>query len=293
MNADELLVSVKRATALPASQIRLSDADLLALADEEIQTKFLPMLTELRNEYLVVSESFALTAGQTDFPIPYRAIGRTLRDVTLERPGLQPDTLPYVQPEDARQGNTVGFFLRGDKVVLTQAQTSGTLVLYYEIRPSRLVLTSECARVASFSMVSAVVQSVPSTIVTGTFVDCLEAKSGHTLLGKDIAVSNVSGTTLILAVPSALAVGDYIAPAETSPVIMLPQEMHQVLAQSVAVRVLEAIGDFEALASHQARLMEKMTAVRSLLTPRVRGAAHVVINQNTFFNRNSSRSRNF
>ena len=291
MNSDELLVSVKRATALPASQIRLSDTDLLALADEEIQTRLLPMLTELRNEYLVVVESFALTAGQTEYAIPYRAIGRTLRDVTIERSGSS-DTLPYVQPEDARQSSTLGFYLRGDKVILTSAQSSGTLSLQYELRPSRLVLVSECARVASFSAVSAVVVSVPSTIVTGTLADCLEAKSGHTLLGKDIAVTNVAGTTLTLAVPTTLSVGDYIAPAETSPVIMLPQEMHQLLAQAVAVRTLEAIGDFEALASHQARLMEKMTAVRSLLTPRVRGAAHVIINQNTFFNRNSSRSRN-
>ena len=291
MNADELLVSVKRATALPASQNRLSDDDLLAIADEEIQTKMLPMLTELRNEYLVVSESTQLVAGRTEYAIPYRAIGRTLRDVTIVT-GATADTLPYIQPEDARQNSTLGFFLRADKLVLTAAQGSGTLSLLYEVRPSRLVLTSACARVASFSAMAAVVVTVPSTIVTGTLVDCLEARSGHTLLGKDIAVTNVAGATLSLAVPVGLIVGDYIAAAETSPVIMLPQEMHQVLAQAVAVRVLEAIGDFEALASHQARLMEKMTAVRSLLTPRVRGAAHVVINQNSFFNRNSSRSRN-
>lgn len=292
MNSDELLVSVKRATALPASQIRLTDADLLSLADEEIQTKMLPMLTELRNEYLVQSVTYALTAGVTEFAIPYRAIGRTLRDVTIERQGSQPDTLPYVQPEDARQGGTLGFFLRGDKLVLTTAQTSATLRLYYEVRPSRLVTVAECTRVASFSTSDAVVTAVPATLTTGVLIDCIEARSGHTLLGIDLSLSNVAGTTLSLAVPTSLSVGDYIAPAEQSPVIMLPQEMHQVLAQAVAVRVLEAIGDFEALASHQARLMEKMTAVRSLLTPRVRGAAHVIINQNSFFNRNSSRSRN-
>lgn len=291
MNSDELLVSVKRATALPSSQIRLSDADVLALADEEIQTKLLPMLTELRNEYLVLSESTALTAGRTEYPIPYRAIGRTLRDVTIERSGGV-DTLPYVQPEDSRQGSTLGFYLRADKLVLTSAQSTGTLRLYYELRPSRLVTLAECARVASFSSTAVVVTSLPAIIVTGATVDCLEARSGHTLLGMDLPVTNVAGTTLSLSVPTTLVVGDYIALAETSPVIMLPQEMHQVLAQAVAVRVLESIGDFEALASHQTRLMEKMTAVRSLLTPRVRGAAHVIINQSSFFNRNSSRSRN-
>lgn len=293
MNADELLVSIKRSTALPASQNRLSDVDILALADEEIQTKMLPMLTELRNEYLVVSESFEMTAGRTDYPIPYRAIGRTLRDVTITLQGNVTDTLPYVQPEDSYVAGQLGFFLRADKLVLTSAQSSGTLNLFYEVRPSRLVLLAECARIASLTTTTAVVVAVPSTIVTGTIVDVLEARSGHTMLGQDIAVTNVASTIFTLAVPTAVVVGDFIAPAETSPVIMLPQEMHQVLATAVAVRVLESIGDFEALASHQTRLMEKMTAVRSLLTPRVRGAAHVIINQNTFFNRNSSRSRNF
>lgn len=292
MNADELLVSVKRATALPSSQIRLSDVDMLTLADEEIQTKMLPMLTDLRNEYLVTLESFTMTAGRTEYPIPYRAIGRTLRDVTVVRAGQTTDTLPYIQPEDSYAAGQVGFFLRGDKLLLTEAQTSGTLNLYYELRPSSLVLLADCARIATLTAIDAVVVAVPSTIVTGTSVDVLEARSGHTLLGKDLSVTNVAGTTLTLAVPTAAIAGDYIAPAETSPVIMLPQEMHQVLAQAVAVRVLEAIGDFEAMGSHQARLAEKMIAVRSLLTPRVRGAAHVIINQNSFFNRNSSRSRN-
>lgn len=292
MNADELLVSVKRATAVPANQTRFSDTDMLALADEETQTRLLPMLTELRNEYLVRREETPLVAGQTVYPIPYRAIGRTLRSVVIEKPGLQPDTLPYVQPEDAGSVSQVGFFLRADKIVLTSAQTGGTLALYYELRPSRLVPLSSCARITSFSMTDAVVASVPATIVTGSVVDVVEARSGHSLLGQDVPVTNVAGVTLTLAVPSGVVVGDFIAPAETSPVIMLPPEMHQVLAQAVAVRVLEGIGDFEALSSHQARLVEKMTAVRSLLTPRVRGAAHVILNTNTFFNRNSSRSRN-
>lgn len=292
MNADELLVSVKRATALPANQVRFSDEDILALADEELATRLLPMLTELRNEYLVRKEEVPLVGTQSVYSIPYRAIGRTLRSVTIEKPGLQPDTLPYVQPEDAPSVSQVGFYLRADKLILTTPQSGGTLGLFYELRPSRLVKLSECARIASFSMTDAVVNAVPSTITTGTIVDVVEARSGHSLLGQDVPVTNVAGVTLTLAVPDGVVAGDFIAPAETSPVIMLPPEMHQVLAQAVAVRVLEGIGDFEALGSHQARLMEKMTAVRSLLTPRVRGAAHVILNTNTFFNRNSSRSRN-
>lgn len=293
MNADELLASVKRSASVPASQIRLQDTDILALADEEIQTKLLPMLTELRNEYLVKVEDTALVAGQTVYPIPYRAVGRTLRSVVIERTGLDPDTLPYIQPEDAPSYPQLGFFLRGDKVVLTRAETGGTLRLYYEVRPSKLVALSSCARIASFSTTEAVVESVPSTLTTGASVDVLEARSGHTLLGQDLTLSNVSGTTLSLAVPDGVRVGDFIAAAETSPVIMLPPEMHQVLAQATSIRVLEAIGDFESLNAQVTRLAEKMSAVRSLLTPRVRGHANVIINENSFFNRNSSRSRNF
>jgi hypothetical protein len=251
------------------------------------------MLTELRNEYLVVSETFTLTSSTLEFKIPYRAIGRTLRDVVIERPGLAADTLPYVQPEDARVSNVSGFYLRGDKLVLTVPQSSGTLRMFYEVRPSKLAMLSDCALVSSFSLTAAVVTSVPAALTTGSLVDWIETKTGHSLLAMDVPLSNVAGTTLTLAVPSDATVGDYIAPAQSSPQIMLPTEMHQLLATAVAVRALEAIGDFEALAAHTQRLAEKTTAVRSLLTPRVRGAAHVIINQNSFFNRNSSRSRNF
>lgn len=285
--ANVLLDSVKRGAAVPSSQIRLTDADMLALADEEIQTRLLPMLVLLRSEYLVTVKSEPIVSGQSTYDIPYRAVGRTIRDLKI-RDGNESYSLPLIALEDTEFAQR-GFYFQGDKIKLIGNPT-GTLEIHYEVAPSRLALTEDCALISTVASGSVVVSAVPASISTGVGVDLVQAKQGHSIISMDATVTNVSGTTLTVATPTGLVAGDYVCPAGTSPFVMLPPEMFQVLAQAVQVRVLESIGDFEAMQLQKQRLEEKLIAVRALLTPRVRGERQAIISRNGVLASRNNRS---
>ena len=303
MNTAELLASIKRGVAIPANQNRYTDVDILAMANEETQTKLLPVLMSLRQEYLVRKDTVAIVAGQFAYPIPYRAVGRTLRDV-LFITGNTLASLPYIQPEDAQYysnnaystGTPTGFYFEGDNVIVipTPNSTVGSLVLKYALRCSALTDISTAGQITAINTTGnyVTVASMPSILTIGANADFIQGKSGNTIIAMDQTITNISSTNIYFtSLPSTLAIGDWVSLAETSPVVQLPQEMHQVLAQAVECRLLEGLGDFEGLQASSAKLAEKTVAMLSLLTPRIQGEQIKIIQRNGLLNRGTSLRR--
>jgi hypothetical protein len=296
----QLLDAIKRGVTVPSTQYRFTDSDLLKFADEETESVILPMLTSLRQEFLVTQQNTTTVANQAAYKIPYRAVGRTLRDLKLARSSDATfvRTLSYVSPEDTQaytaggSGEPVAFTVRGDKVVLlpTPVDTSYVLQMFYEIKPSALVSTDEAGLITAINTSTGVVtiSSSVTDFATGDEMDFVDGESGCSVKGLDIANTNVSGTSVTFAaanLPSDLAVGDYIALANETPVVQLPDELSQVLAQCVICRLLEALGDFEGLNAAQKKLEQRKEASGQLLTPRVEGAVPVVFNANGLLRR--------
>lgn len=290
MNTTELLASIKRGVSEPASQTRLTDTDILALADEETLTRLLPMLTSTRSEFLVRKDTQTVTAGTDAYRIPYRAVGRTIRDLKYVVGGTK-RSLPMLALEDehlhapeGQSGEPVGFYFMGDSIILTPVPSAAaSMEFWYELSPSALTETTNAGVVTSYTATTVTVASLPSAIVVGAQVDLIAAKPGNNILSFDLSVTNVASTTLtVSAVPSTLAVGDYVALAGYSPVVQLPKEMHQVLAQAVQCRMLEALGDFENLQVADKKLQDKIRAMNQLLMPRMEGASQVIMNPHGF-----------
>ena len=125
MTADRLLAGVKRRIVIPASQSLLLDADILAMADDEIKASMVPLLTAARQDYFVTSVNVATVADQESYAVPYRAVGRGLRDLKIvDSAGLVRD-VGLVTIEDAHRAidssSVSGFFFKGDSVVLVPA----------------------------------------------------------------------------------------------------------------------------------------------------------------------------
>ena len=298
MNSSELLASVKRGISVPANQTRFTDADILAIADEEIQTKLLPVLLSLRQEYLVKNSSITLVANQSAYSVPYRAIGRTLRSLATTQ-NNQKSFLQYIDPSDVEYTGTTNtgtpssFYFEGDSFILVPTPNAATtLEVKYEIQCNNLAIVSDCGLISAINTVGNYVTltSVPTSLVTGATVDFIQGKAGNTLIDIDKAITNVSGTNIYFtSLPSTLVVGDWLAIAQTSPVVQLPREMHQVLAQAVECRLLEALGDFEGMGASSQKLSEKTNAMLSLLAPRQKGSQQKIVQFNGLLNRARSR----
>lgn len=295
----EFLASVKRNVTMPTSQIRFDDDDMLAIADEQMQTLMLPTITSLRSEFFVVKKYVPLAASQNQYKIPYRSIGRTLREIKVTDSSTAPTvvyTIPFVVPEDTQYflyNNTVGdtraYTVRGDNIVILPTPgTAPTQVLefYYELAPSKLVTATEAGTVVSAASGVVTIDAAVTGFATGQTMDLIDGQSGNTVIGIDLVNTSVSGTTITFAsgdmpsAPNALKVGDYVALSGETPVLQIPNECFFVLVQATCCKLLEAQGDFEGLQAAEAKLAKYIESMQQTLTPRVEANVPTISNTN-------------
>lgn len=287
--ADRLLDGIKRRVVIPSSQPLLEDTDMLEVADDVIEQIIVPLLLSVRQDFLVTTPyEQATVANQAAYDIPYRAIGRGLRDVKLEDANGAVRDLSMIAAEDAHlwtTGSPIGFYFRGDKLVLVPAPTSTdlTLVMTYNLAPSRLVTLDQAAVVTGSTSTTVSVSAIPSVITTGTVVDFVEAKSGNSILAMDKTVANATGNTLTFAadaVPTSLAVGDYVSVYQTTPVLPIPNEAYPLLETAAARRILNMIGDFEGAKALAEEESDAEKRLKMLIEPRIQGESKKIINRN-------------
>jgi len=251
----------------------------------------------VREDYFVDTLTYSLSDSSVrEFEIPARAMGLKLKDVTVVDSNNNERSLSRynvedvhdVYPDIAQYPNTYSFYLKNNKVCIIGTPTGFvTLKLYFFKRPNSLVLPSSCGQITAIatSSNSITVSSLPSTFIVGTTVDIVKQNSGNETLFEDYVISSVSGTTVTftgtLSSAAGLAIGDYMCLSEQAPVIQIPRDLYSLLAQAVAVKIAEAMGDYNGLQATKARFKEMQASVLNLITPRVEGEPLKVISNNT------------
>lgn len=288
--ADDLVTAVKRRGSIVSAQVLLLDSDMLALADEVISLHLVPLLMRTAQDFFVTTTTTSLVAAQTDYDIPYRAIGRTVRDIkVLDSTGDTICDLPMVDIEEEHLYQSVaapyaGYF-KGDKLVIRPTPATGVtdvLKFWYPLKPSKLVLLADAAVVASTTSTTVVVSTIPATFVTGETFDFIQAESGNSIMGMDKTCTTVSSTTITFAsgdIPTDLAAGDYVALDGQSPVIMLPDEAFPLLVTQTLQWCLNAKGDLEGANSLEALRKEQEKNLIDMVQPRQKGEVRPVVNQ--------------
>ena len=286
--ADRLLEGIKRRGQIAATANNLDDDDILAVADDVIETRLVPMLITLRQDYFVTSVDRATVADQAAYTIPARAVMRTLRDLKLRDSSDSTRDLRRVTPEDCHRYPSGefphAFYLKGDQYVIVPPPTSTnyTLEEWYELRPNRLVKLARAAQVASFTATTVTVTTAPTTITTGVVVDFVSGTSGCRTLAMDKTVTNVASTVYSFAagdIPSTLAVGDYVSVYGTAPVVQLPDECSALVETIATQRLLRALGDFEGANALSDERSDEEKFIKSIGEPRVQGEQTIILNR--------------
>lgn len=292
VTTSQFLDIVKRGVTVPASQVRFTDSDLLKFGDEETEAIIMPMVTSLRNEYYVKSQLIPLVAGRAPYKMPYRAIGRTLRNIWLVTTDNQlVKDIPYISPENAVRftsispGDPCGFTVQGDYVVMlpTPLNANYNIQMFYELAPSKLVDSASTGVVSAFDLTTGIVtlSATNSTFANGNLMDIVDGQSACMNKAEDITNSSVIGAAItfpVASLPYNLAIGDYVTLSNQTSVLQMPNETVQLLAQAVICRILEALGDFEGLSAATARMDKIYAAAQQLLNPRVEAKTPKVIN---------------
>lgn len=317
MTSDTLIESVKQRAMIPISQSTFTDKDLLDFANEELKMGMLPTIMTLHEEYLVYNEDVPLEDNVSKYPIPYRAIGAKLNDIVYKDQAGNLYEMTRLTPADrvwwqssAGFFNQFGrFFFENNNIVLVpgvQQANQGTLSLFYYMRPNELVETNRIATITALStsgtdtiitldQIPANIRSdITNTTTQSNLIDFLQTKPGHKTYKFDYTLPsgslNVSAKTLTIPtadVPadeagvSFLTIGDYIATAGECMIPQIPTDLHVVLAQRVACRCLEALGDTAGLTNAKVKLDEMNAMLANLIDNRAESSPQKVVNQHS------------
>lgn len=167
----EFLEDVRRAGRLSdAASSSWSDDDIYGFANQEMQTAVVPLLLQVREEYLATTVDQTLTPGTSRYSIPTvapRCIGNKLRLVQFAADGVTFQPLSRIEPEREHllglgSGSPQGFKVEGNDIVLlpTTANMSGKLRVTYLKRPDDIPTATEIPDAIPLEVVQYLVQRV-------------------------------------------------------------------------------------------------------------------------------------
>ena len=302
LTSDKLIRSIKRRAMIPENQNTFTDDDFLEFANEEIQMGMVPMILKHREDFFLVQEATDLVSNQSEYEIPYRAIGNRLRDVSFRDSNGNIYEMTRIEVQDEPnyngpyQGDLVhAFYVLNNKIVIKPSlpiDVRGELLFTYYMRRNDMVAESRAATITSIDRATGMigVNSIPvddnnlSIFSTATRLDFIGHKSPHIILNFDMtpaAVNTTSNTITFTTtdIPSDLQVGDYVNLACEAIVPQIPSDLHMQLAQRVAIRCLDAMGDVQGVQTATAMLGELNQNASSIIDNRVEGAPRKIVNR--------------
>lgn len=272
--------AVRRQGSIPTT---LSSADILAIGDEEIQGRFIPLLESLRQNYFV-REMTVSPDARGRVALPMRAIGAGLRSVQIAL-GSGWVSLPL---RDLAEADYVGggaspeaYAVDGGSIILLPTGSAGSLRIRYAARPGKMVLDTDPLLARA---ITSVVAGPTTTAITCAFTgsasmsDIISAGPAHQ--HKAIAANPTGVQPSFVFLNSELIeqpiAGDYMAGFDTSPFVPLPEELFAALVHATAADILLSYGYLEE-AGAQEKQADKITdRARLYLLPRNEGNPQTV-----------------
>lgn len=308
MTSDDLIASIKRRAAIPVNQSTFQNKDFLAFADEEMAIGLIPTILRMHEDYLLYTELVPIEANVSHYPIPYRAIGNKIREVSYqdgngtiyEMTRIGVGDLPFYNAKGS--GRPFAFYIENNNIVLAPSNrnynANSFLRISYYMRPNSLVMLDDVGVITSINRNTGVIQvaNLPKTFASGKKYDLIQVTSPNKTLGFDLIASDVNliSKTITLdanKIPHNLAPGDHISIALTTAIPQVPSDLHVILAHRVALRCLEAMGDMEGLAVGNQKLAEMDKQSETLIDSRVEDAPRKVVARHTSLGRLGRRFR--
>lgn len=296
---DALLDNARTNCLTPEADALFTDTRLLSILTFEQMTTLVPQIMEVQEEYFVHLEDIPLVSTQTAYPINERAIGKKLRDVCLVDSSGNEVYLSRITPQDVKfygQVNTAGssswtevFYFQNNSVMLLPGVpvTYSYLRLRYYRRPSNLVGTDAAGQITVIDALTktVTVASAPSDFIIGATIDFVSSTPSFDSLQDDATITGVSNSDITFAaLPTGLAVGDWLSISGTTPIPQLPYEAHPILAQLGACKALEAMGDAN-VKTAWGRYQQMAQSFFKMITPRTDTPAQKLVSPNNIYRR--------
>lgn len=296
MIVDNVISGIKARSIFSTNQITINENQLLSFLNSVIQLDMVSLIDTTNQEFFVRSVDVPLVASQSRYRIPYRAMGRTLRDLKFhdtDSSNQRYSNMALIDPTDLQfyqvgYKNYAAFYFKGDSVIVVPdvpASISSTacLQMWYKLKPNVPCLLDDSATVVSVSAPNVTVNAVPTNLTTGSLIDFIQGREGCDIYDFDQTITNIAGSTITFAagvVPDELQAGDYISLAQTSPVInMLPEECQPLIENKTAKLLLASIGDMAGSTQFDTWIKDMEEMIQKMVQPRTDGNPQVIMNR--------------
>lgn len=297
LTSNSLVESIKRRASIPENQSTFSKTDFLEFANEELRLGLVPSIMKLHEDYLLFEIDVPLQPNKNEYEIPSRAVGNKLRDaqikigennyIELTRIGIGDRFSEY----DARsETNLRKYYIKNNKLVFDTPigpDASGDAVtMVFYIKPAKLVEEERVGIISGINRNTGeiVVSNVPENFSISNKYDFYKAESPHSVLSIDLTATGINVTSRTITfnasdIPDELKVGDHLAQAGECIIPQVPTELQVMLAQMVACRVLESIGDTQGLQNALIKLGQMEQAAGTIIDNRVDDSPQKLVNR--------------
>ena len=297
---DDIVANVVASTRLPLSQVTFTPQQIIAMMQDEQQTKIIPMIKKVREDYWLTNYDQQILTGVFSYPMPPRCSGGGLRDFVfldtsgyeIQIPHLDPDqiaTPSYFAFRPSWQGQ--GAFLMNDRLVLwpqTNSNVSYQLRQKYERRANSLTSTANCMQITAINPTANTITFVGSPpnppFFIGGLIDIISISGQHVSQGDNLLISNVVGAVVTFdpstPIGNTVTIGSWACAAGLTCIPQVPDEAYPILLARGMMRIATALQNSN-LMNVATKLAEDAYAeIMTLFTPRVPGNPRKFVNKN-------------
>lgn len=287
---DSLIPMLRLLPLMPSVEALFTNANLLSIMNFEMNSKIMPMIDNQAEEYGIYLADIAYSNSITKYDIPTRAVGGKLRAVTFVDPNGNEVRIPRLRVEDIMSNVNAtglainpalwGFYFQNNKVVTYLSSVNGgssafpTLRLRFIRQANTLVMSDACGEVTNVAGNVVTVDNIPSTFATNETYDLIaNVPQMFVSYADDLTITaidtNAKTITFTDAVPTTLAVGDWVCLAGQSPIPQIPYNPgFELLLQLSAAKCLEIHGDTEGFNVAMSQASDMKNYFISVITPR-------------------------
>lgn len=287
---DSLIPMLRLLPLMPSVEALFTNANLLSIMNFEMNSKIMPMIDNQAEEYGIYLDDIAYSNSITKYDIPTRAVGGKLRAVTFVDPNGNEVRIPRLRVEDIMSNVNAtglainpalwGFYFQNNKVVTYLSSVNGgssafpTLRLRFIRQANTLVMSDACGEVTNVAGNVVTVDNIPSTFATNETYDLIaNVPQMFVSYADDLTITaidtNAKTITFTDAVPTTLAVGDWVCLAGQSPIPQIPYNPgFELLLQLSAAKCLEIHGDTEGFNVAMSQASDMKNYFISVITPR-------------------------
>jgi hypothetical protein len=263
-----LIEQVKRKSSIPDNQTLYTDSDLTKFLNEELQNKIVPYIASIMEDYFLAEKSYTADGNTKEYFIPPDSIGNKIKSVSIWNDSVQLNQQPRLDYNNL-VSTVSGYYIFNNKIIFyPKAIMSNTIKISYYKRPNDITsLYYKITAISNGANTTLTVDIDPTALTNGTAIDIVSKNSPFVLI-VNTTVTSTTTTTIVIPLTTLLSVGDYVSIEGTSAFPQIPQEIIPLLVQSVEIRLMESIGDYNGFQASVATYQQMSTDNMFLISTR-------------------------